>query len=219
MRIILLGLPGVGKGTQAKILTEKLNIAHISTGDMLREAIKNETELGLKAKEIVNRGELVPDDLMGKIVKDVLQEEKCSNGFILDGFPRSLEQAQILDVIFHELNFPKPCLVHLDADNDVIIKRLSQRLACSNCNSILSINDLGDTKTCPVCKAENSFYKRKDDEEEVIKKRLEVYYETTDPVIKYYTEKAHLIIVSGEGDVKSVSKEIFEALAKCNTSK
>ena len=216
MQIILLGLPGVGKGTQAKILAEKLNLAHISTGDMLREAIKNETELGVKAKEIVNRGDLVPDDLMGKIVRDVLLEDKCAKGCILDGFPRSLNQAQILDSIFQELKLSKPYLVHLDADNDVIIKRLSQRLACSNCNSILSISDIGDSKICPVCKAENSFYKRKDDEEEVIKKRLQVYYELTEPVIKYYDEKAHLIIINGEGDVESVSKQILDAIENCS---
>lgn len=215
MQIIFLGSPGVGKGTQAKIISNKLNIAHISTGDMLREAIAHRTELGLKAKEIVDKGELVPDELMGKIVKTVLQEEKCKNGFILDGFPRTLHQAEVLDHIFHELNLPKPCLLHLEVDSEIIIKRLSNRLACSNCKSIISLSDLEDTTVCPVCNSKNTLIKRKDDEVEVVKKRLNVYKELTEPVIDYYKEKAYVIVINGEGAVDKISEKILAALEKC----
>ncbi|KAB2843988.1 MAG: adenylate kinase [Melioribacteraceae bacterium] len=215
MQIIFLGSPGVGKGTQAKILSNKLNIAHISTGDMLREAIAHRTELGLKAKEIVDKGELVPDDLMGGIVKNVLLEEKCKNGFILDGFPRTLHQAEVLGHIFNELNISRPCLIHLEVDPEIIIKRLSNRLACSNCKSIISVNDLKDKTVCPVCSHKDTMYKRKDDDEEVVKKRLNVYKETTEPVINYYKEKAYVIVINGEGSVESVSENILRAVENC----
>lgn len=215
MQIIFLGSPGVGKGTQAKILSNKFNIAHISTGDMLREAIANKTELGIKAKEIVDKGELVPDDLMGEIVKDVLKEEKCSKGFILDGFPRTLNQAEILGHIFYELNISKPCLIHLDADPEIIVKRLSNRLACSNCKSIVSISDLKELNLCPVCGHENTLYKRKDDDEAVVMNRLKVYKETTEPVINFYKEKAYVIVIDGEGSVDEVSANVVKALEKC----
>ncbi|MBU2493031.1 MAG: adenylate kinase [Bacteroidetes bacterium] len=217
MQIIFLGSPGVGKGTQAKILSKKLNITHISTGDMLREAISHGTEVGLKAKEIVDKGELVPDDLMGQIVKEILMEDKCKNGFILDGFPRTLNQAVILGNIFEELNIPKPCLIHLEVDPKIIIERLSNRLACSNCKNIISLSDLKDTTVCPVCNSKNTLIKRKDDEEEVVKKRLNVYKETTEPVIHYYKERAYVVVISGVGSLDEVSDRILKALAKCKT--
>lgn len=215
MQIIFLGSPGVGKGTQAKILSNKLNIAHISTGDMLRDAIAHRTELGLKAKEIVDKGELVPDNLMGGIVKNVLLEEKCKNGFILDGFPRTLHQAEVLGDIFNELNISRPCLIHLEVDPEIIIKRLSHRLACSNCKSIISVTDMADKTICPICNHKDTLYKRKDDEEEVVKKRLTVYKETTEPVIGFYKEKAYVIAINGVGSVEKVSEDILSALEKC----
>ena len=197
-------------------MENKLKIAHISTGDMLREAIAHKTELGLKAKEIVDKGELVPDDLMGGIVKDVLLEDKCKNGFILDGFPRTLNQAEVLGQIFYELNISKPCLIHLEVEPKIIIERLSNRLACSNCKSIISVSDLKDKTLCPVCNHKDTMYKRKDDEEEVVKKRLEVYKKTTEPVINYYKEKAFVIVIDGVGSVEGVSSKILEAIEKCS---
>ena len=215
MQIIFLGSPGVGKGTQAKILSSKLKLAHISTGDLLREAIAHKTELGLKAKEIVDKGELVPDDLIGRIVKDVLLEEKCKKGFILDGFPRTLNQAEVLGEIFKELDITRPCLIHLEVDPEIIVKRLSNRLACSNCKSIISVNDLKDKSLCPFCNHKDTMYKRKDDEVEVVKKRLNVYKETTEPVINYYKEKAFVFVINGVGSVEEVSANIIKTVDSC----
>lgn len=213
MQIIIFGAPGVGKGTQAKLLATKLNLAHISTGDILREAIKNETELGLKAKEIVQSGGLVPDEIVGGIVKETLQNEKCKNGFILDGFPRTVNQAEILSKILSDLNGQKLYLIKLNADDNVIIERLSNRLVCSQCGNILNKSEVTENFKCPSCGAVNSYIKRKDDDEEVIKKRLQVYHETTAPVFEYYKDKAVIIEVDGTQSIENVTKEIMEKLS------
>ena len=212
MQIIIFGAPGVGKGTQAKILASKLNIAHISTGDILREAIKKETETGLKAKAIVESGGLVPDDIMAGIILDVLKGDKCKNGFILDGFPRTIEQAKILDNIFSEIKINRPIIVKLDAEDKIIIDRLTNRLVCSKCGNIIAKNEYKEDYICPVCKAANSYYKRKDDDEEVIKKRLKVYHDTTAPVFDFYLNKAKVIEVDGTLNVEEVSNKILEML-------
>ncbi|MEJ5350006.1 MAG: adenylate kinase [Melioribacteraceae bacterium] len=212
MQIIIFGAPGVGKGTQAKILASKLNLAHISTGDILRDAIKNETELGLKAKEIVQSGGLVPDEIVGGIVKETLKEERCKNGFILDGFPRTINQAEILSKILSELNNEKLYLIKLDADDNVIINRLSNRLVCSQCGNILNKDEVTENFKCPSCGAVNSYIKRKDDDEEVIKKRLQVYHETTSPVFDYYKDKAFIIEVDGTQSIENVTNDILKKL-------
>lgn len=212
MQIIIFGAPGVGKGTQAKILASKLNLAHISTGDILRDAIKNETELGRKAKEIVQSGGLVPDEIVGGIVKETLKEERCKNGFILDGFPRTINQAEILSKILSELNNEKLYLIKLDADDNVIISRLSNRLVCSQCGNILNKDEVTENFKCPSCGAINSYFKRKDDDEEVIKKRLQVYHETTSPVFDYYKNKADIIEVDGTQSIENVTKDILKKL-------
>lgn len=213
MRIIIFGAPGVGKGTQAKIIAAKLNIAHISTGDILRAAIKNETELGLQAKAIVERGELVPDTIVGAIIKDTLQEVRCKNGFILDGYPRTIAQAEILSNIFKELNTETIHLVKLRAKDEIIIDRISNRLVCGVCGNILAKNLVTEHFVCPNCKAEESYYKRKDDDEEVIKRRLKVYHEQTAPVFHYYADKAHVIEIDGTKNIDEISKDIFAKLA------
>ena len=213
MRIIIFGAPGVGKGTQAKIIASKLQIAHISTGDILRAAIKNETELGLQAKAIVERGELVPDSIVGAIIKDTLQEERCKNGFILDGYPRTIAQAEILTNIFKELNTETIHLVKLRAKDEIIIDRISNRLVCGVCGNILAKKLVTEHFVCPNCKAEESYYKRKDDDEEVIKRRLKVYHDQTAPVFNYYADKAHVIEIDGTKDIDEISKDIFAKLA------
>src|SRR5690606_2109005 len=144
MRIILFGSPGVGKGTQAKILSEVHNIPHISTGDILRKAVQDKTELGLKAGKIMERGELVPDDLMIELIKDTLNSKRCNNGFILDGFPRTVIQAEALDRLFDQLNINNVILVHLKADENEIVSRLSNRRACKNCGSIFALKEIED---------------------------------------------------------------------------
>ncbi|MCF8240766.1 MAG: adenylate kinase [Melioribacteraceae bacterium] len=215
MQIIIFGSPGVGKGTQAKILASKLDIPHISTGDILREAIKNETEIGNKAKEIVERGELVPDQIMGEIVKEVLESERCKNGFILDGFPRTTDQAKILDGILMNLDREKPCLVKLEADDSIIIDRLTSRRTCNVCNNIINLKELDDKNKCPHCGAVDSFVKRKDDTEEVIKKRLVVYHETTETMFDYYQDKANLLEVDGAQSIENVAEEVLTKLSDC----
>lgn len=212
MQIIIFGAPGVGKGTQAKLLAAKLNLAHISTGDILREAIKNETEMGLKAKEIVQSGGLVPDEIVGGIVKETLKDERCKNGFILDGFPRTINQAEILNKILLEISNEQLYLIKLNADDNVIISRLSNRLVCNKCGNILNKNEVTDNFKCPVCGELNSYVKRKDDDEEVIKKRLQVYHETTAPVFNYYKDKAIIIEVDGTQPIEDVTKDILEKL-------
>jgi len=209
MQIIIFGSPGVGKGTQAKIIALIFNIPHISTGDILREAINDQSELGNKAKEIVERGELVPDDIMGEIVKDTLHNEKCRNGFILDGYPRTVAQARILDNILNNLNKNKTHLIKLDADDDVIVKRLSNRLVCKKCGNIIVNHELKENSKCKVCGSENSYIKRKDDEEEVIRRRLKVYHETTAQVISYYKDKLHIHEVDGTLPIEKVTEQII----------
>lgn len=212
MRIIIFGSPGVGKGTQAKILATKLHIAHISTGDILREAIKKETELGKQAKAIVERGELVPDEIVGGIIKDALKEERCKNGFILDGFPRTIAQAELLSTIFAELNREITHLIKLDADDEVIVNRLSNRLVCSKCGNIIAKSDYTENFTCPVCNSKDSFYRRKDDDEEVIRKRLKVYHDSTAPVFNYYNGTAHVVKVDGTKSIDEITNKIIEEL-------
>jgi len=212
MQIIIFGSPGVGKGTQAKILAVKLGIAHISTGDILREAIKKETDLGKKAKEIVESGGLVPDEIMAGMIKDVLLDERCKNGFILDGFPRTIQQAHILTKILSELNYGKPILIKLDAKDEIIISRLGNRLVCSKCGNIIVNTDYTENYSCHICKSLNSYIKRKDDDEEVIRRRLKVYHETTAPVFDYYHDKAIIIEIDGAQEIDYVTSNILEKM-------
>ncbi|MBI1936910.1 MAG: adenylate kinase [Ignavibacteriales bacterium] len=217
MQIIIFGSPGVGKGTQAKILSAKLNIPHISTGDILREAIKNQTEVGKKAKEIVEHGELVPDSIMGEIVKQTLHDQKCKSGFILDGFPRTIAQAEILEKIFESLKNESLFLIKLDADDNVIIQRLSNRMVCSKCGNIVVKDEVTENYKCPVCGSVNSYYKRRDDDESVIKHRLEVYHQTTAPVFDFYKTKAAVIDVDGTQHINDVTNQILSKLGvSCN---
>jgi len=212
MEIILFGAPGVGKGTQAKILAEKKKLFHISTGDILREAIKNNTELGQTAKSIVEKGELVPDNIMGGIVKEVLRSDRCKNGFILDGFPRTVAQAVILDTVFAELNIENVKLLIVGAEDSILIDRISGRKLCKSCGFILSKGALLIDNKCPSCSAVDSFIKRKDDDEEVIKRRLKIYHETTKPVLDYYNGKLTEIVVDGTQEIEKVTADILAKL-------
>jgi len=212
MRIILFGSPGVGKGTQAKILSERLNIPHISTGDILRSAIDKKTQLGLEAKKLMDKGELVPDDIMIGIIRDTLQEERCANGYILDGFPRTIAQAKELDDLLIELNMNGKKIIVITADEEEIIRRLTNRRACKVCNHIFVLNEIEGRDTCPNCGAKDSFYQRSDDKEEVIRKRLEVFKNTTKPVLNYYEKNNKVIYVNGFGSIEEVAQRIMEKL-------
>lgn len=214
MQIILFGSPGVGKGTQAKLLSDQYNIPHISTGDILRKAVRDKTELGLKAAEIMNRGELVPDEIMIGIIKEVLKSDQCKNGFILDGFPRTTVQAEALDKLFNELGMNDVLLIHITADEEEIIRRLNGRRACKVCGNIFTLQEIEGLNKCPKCGAENSFYLRDDDKEDVIRKRLKVYETDTKPVLGYYKEKGKVVTINGLGTIEEVNKEIIEAVKK-----
>jgi len=218
MRLIFFGSPGVGKGTQAKILTSKINIPHISTGDILRQAVKDKTPLGLEAREIMNRGALVPDEIMIGIIKDTLQKDYCKNGFLLDGFPRTIAQAKAFDNLLQQLAIKDIYLVYLSADENEIVQRLTNRRACKACDSLFIYSEIKDLKKCPKCGADNSFYLRDDDKEEVIRKRLEVFRDETKPVLNHYDQQGKVIEVVASGSIEEVTDKLFSALKAVDAS-
>jgi len=212
MYIIVFGSPGVGKGTQAKILSEKLQIPHLSTGDILRDAIKQKTPLGLEAKKLVESGRLVPDKIVVEIIHDALNSETMKKGFILDGFPRTVKQAESLDKIFAELKMTNIFLLHITAYEDEIIRRLTSRRSCKVCKAILNLSEIDDPSKCPRCGAVDSLFQRKDDTEEVIKGRIAIYNETTYPVLDYYNGKHKCITINGLQPIETVNAEILKEL-------
>lgn len=206
MNIVLLGAPGAGKGTQAAKLVEKYHMAHISTGDILRAAVKNQTELGLEAKKYMDAGDLVPDELVIGLVKERLQDEDTQAGFILDGFPRTSMQAVALDSELAELNRPLDAAVLVDVDKEVIIKRLTSRRMCRDCGYIGTDKDI----VCPKCGGE--MYQRDDDNEATVRNRLDVYESSTAPLIDYYRGCDLLVTIDGDQDPEVVFDEIQKAL-------
>jgi len=212
MRLVLLGAPGAGKGTQAVILSKKLQIPHISTGDIFRSNIKNETPLGKLAKQYIDSGALVPDEVTVAIVKDRLAEPDCANGFVLDGFPRTIQQAESLDRILEELGTRLDKVIDIHAGDDVIIKRLSGRRVCPECTAIYHIrtSEMARNGICENCGAK--LIQREDDREETVRKRLETYHDQTEPLINYYREKGLLVRVQGEGSAAETTVEIYQVL-------
>jgi len=212
MHIILFGSPGVGKGTQAKLLSTKLGIPHISTGDILRQAVKEQTAIGKKADEIMSRGDLVPDDVMIEIIKERIGKPDCGKGFILDGYPRSDIQAIAFDKLLNQLGINNIILINITAKEDEIIKRINNRRACKVCGHIFILEDIKNLTKCPNCSAEKSFYLRDDDTKGVIKNRLKVFNLTTKPVFEHYKKQGKVISVNGMGTVEEVNRKIISAL-------
>ena len=214
MRLILLGPPGAGKGTQAKKLVNKYNIVHISTGDIFRYNIKNETELGKKVKSYLESGHLVPDDLTNQMVWDRLKQEDASNGFLLDGFPRNLGQANALKSHLAEKGEKLDAVVNIKVPDEVIIDRLSKRRVCSSCGMTyhLDENPPKSEMSCDSCNGE--IIQRKDDKQEIIKERLEVYASQTQPLVDFYKKENLLLTVDGTSDIEKVFKDIVEELEK-----
>lgn len=206
MNIVLLGAPGAGKGTQAAKLVEKYGFAHISTGDILRAAVKNQTPLGIKAKTYMDAGDLVPDDLVIDLVKERLQDKDTEKGFILDGFPRTSTQAVALDSELSKLERPLTAALLVDVDKEVIIKRLTSRRVCRECGFIGTDADA----TCPKCNGE--MYQRDDDNEATVRNRLDVYENSTAPLIDYYRGCDLLVEIDGDRDPEEVLASIEEAL-------
>lgn len=206
MNIVLLGAPGAGKGTQAAKLVEKYGFAHISTGDILRAAVKNQTPLGIKAKTYMDAGDLVPDDLVIDLVKERLQDKDTEKGFILDGFPRTSTQAVALDSELSKLERPLTAALLVDVDKEVIIKRLTSRRMCRECGFIGTDADA----TYPKCNGE--MYQRDDDNEATVRNRLDVYENSTAPLIDYYRGCDLLVEIDGDRDSEEVLASIEEAL-------
>lgn len=208
MKIIFLGAPGAGKGTQASILSKKMNIPHISTGDIIRNTLKEETEVGKQAKDYIEKGLLVPDDVVIKIIADRLSKEDCKKGFILDGFPRTVSQAQALE----EMGINIDHVIAIDIPDETIVERLSGRRQCSKCGATYHITDNPpkDDNVCDLCGKE--LVTRKDDNPETIRKRLSVYHEATEPLMEYYTNKGILNKVNSEGSVDQTTKQTLKAL-------
>lgn len=210
-RIILLGAPGAGKGTQAIRLHQQFNWAHISTGDMLREAVRNETELGKQAKAFMEKGELVTDDLIIALVKERLAKEDCKNGFILDGFPRTVVQAEKLEELLQELHIQLDGVVSINVPAEEIVGRLSQRRVCEKCGYVVQKEDGLDTgDNCPRCPAK--IIRRKDDEPETVRNRLKVYEDQTSPLIRFYEERGALKPVEGIGSIDDIYQRILDQL-------
>ena len=204
MKLILLGPPGAGKGTQSLKIVEKLNIPQISTGDLLRAAVRNKTELGVKAKEYIDAGKLVPDDLVVSLIKERLAKDDCKSGFILDGFPRTIEPAKALES-FVDIYL----VIDLDVELTALVKRLTGRRSCPKDGSVyhLEFKPPNEEGLCDICGAQ--LIQRSDDNEETVKSRIATYKEKTEPLIKFYTDKGKLKTVDAGKHINEVTKEIM----------
>ncbi|SER75746.1 adenylate kinase [Lachnobacterium bovis] len=212
MKIIMLGAPGAGKGTQAKQISAKYEIPHISTGDIFRANIKNGTDLGKKAKEYMDKGALVPDELTCDLVMDRIQQEDCKNGFILDGFPRTIPQAEALENALTSAQQSMDYAINVDVPDENIIKRMGGRRACLNCGATYHI-EFNPTKVEGVCDAcGNEIVLREDDKPETVKNRLSVYHDQTQPLIDFYSKKGILKTVDGTQNLDKVFEDIVTIL-------
>lgn len=210
MKIVMLGAPGAGKGTQAKRIAAKFSVPHISTGDIFRANIKNNTPLGEKAKSYMDKGELVPDELVIELIMDRFAQDDCVNGYVLDGFPRTIPQAEELDKALNGVNDKLDYAIDVEVPDDNIISRMSGRRACLNCGATYHIvhNPPKVENVCDTCNGE--LILRDDDKAETVKNRLDVYHTQTEPLLKYYTEKGILYTVDGTQDMDTV----FDSICK-----
>ncbi len=212
MKIIMLGAPGAGKGTQAKMIAEKYSIPHISTGDIFRANIKNGTELGKEAKTYMDQGKLVPDELTVKILLDRVAADDCKNGYVLDGFPRTIPQAEVLENELNKLGDKIDYAIDVNVPDENIIKRMSGRRACLSCGATYHIEHIPPKKEGVCDKCGSELVLRDDDKPETVKKRLDVYHAQTQPLIEFYTERNILKTVDGTQDMKDVFAAITAIL-------
>ena len=212
MNIILLGPPGSGKGTQAKLIEERRGIPQISTGDMLRKAVGDKTELGIRAKHYMDSGALVPDELVIMITEERLKAEDCRDGFILDGFPRTVPQAEALDEVLNKMNKKIDNALNIEVKEDDIIRRMSGRRICKGCGASYHIifNPPNEENICDLCGGE--LYQRDDDREETVRNRLKVYKDQTEPLTNYYREMGVLSSIDGGRKIEEISQLIEEIL-------
>ncbi len=213
MNIILIGPPGVGKGTQAKFLVDHFNIPQISTGDMLRANVRENTQLGIEAKTFMDSGKLVPDSVILGMMKSRFSEDDCINGYILDGFPRTIPQAEGLDALLNDMQHHIDVVLVLEVENEEIVNRLSSRRSCKECGAVYNL--LFDPPTleghCNNCNGE--LYQRDDDKPDTIRQRLDVYVQQTEPLINFYENKNLVSKINGLGSINDVKNRMFEALA------
>ncbi|MBA4347905.1 MAG: adenylate kinase [Clostridiales bacterium] len=205
MKLIFLGPPGAGKGTQAVKIAQSYQIAHISTGDMLRAEMREGTKLGAEAKDLIERGELVPDDVILGMVKNRIRKEDCKNGFLFDGFPRTIAQAEALEQI-SAIDY----VINIEASAETLIRRISGRRMCAGCGAGYHVSTYADAN----CKCGAALYQREDDKEETVRNRLVVYERSTKPLIEYYTNKGLLHTVNGNADIDVVDAAIRAVLSK-----
>ncbi|MBL1224930.1 adenylate kinase [Enterococcus sp. BWR-S5] len=215
MNLILMGLPGAGKGTQAERIIDGYGIPHISTGDMFRAAMKNQTALGLEAKSYIDKGELVPDEVTNGIVKERLAEPDTEKGFLLDGFPRTIEQAEALDTMLKELDKQIDAVIDIHVEEDVLIERLAGRFMCKNCGATYHkiFNPPTEEGTCDRCGG-HEFYQREDDKPETVKNRLTVNIKSSAPILAYYKEKNVLHTIDGNREIDDVFVDVKAIIDK-----
>lgn len=212
MKIIMLGAPGAGKGTQAKMIAEKYHIPHVSTGDIFRANIKDGTELGMEAKKYMDKGQLVPDELTVKILLDRVAREDCRDGYVLDGFPRTIPQAQVLEEALAERDEKVDYAINVDVPDENIVRRMAGRRACLKCGATYHVEHIPPRQEgiCDACGSE--LVLRDDDKPETVLKRLQVYHNQTQPLIDFYTSRDVLRTVDGTADMKDVFAEIVKVL-------
>ncbi len=212
MNLIMLGPPGAGKGTQAALLAERLSVPHVASGDLFREALNAETELGLMAKSFMDRGDLVPDEITIAMIRERLLEADCEKGIILDGFPRTIEQGEALGELLAAQGRVIDAALLIDAPEDELVKRLSSRRTCRSCQAVYNLisNPPNEEGRCDACGGE--LYQRSDDEPDTVRNRIRVYWEQTSPLIDYYQDKGLLITIESEGGIEHVQRKILKAL-------
>lgn len=218
VNLLLMGLPGAGKGTQATNIVDKYDIPHISTGDIFRSAISDKTPMGIEAKKYIDNGDLVPDDVTCGIVKDRLDQDDTDSGYLLDGFPRNINQAKSLEEITDKLDKNLDAVIEINVDPKVLIERLSGRFICKNCGATYHklYKKPKVDGTCDVCGG-HEFYQRSDDEPETVKNRLDVNIEMNTPLIDFYKERNLLFTVNGDQDIAAVTKDIDKILSNLDS--
>lgn len=213
MRLILLGPPGAGKGTQAKMLKEKFGIPQISTGDILRKAVSDDTELGKQAKAYMGDGQLVPDEIVIELIKEKIKEDDCAGGFILDGFPRTIVQAEKLSETLEEMRLEIDAVIDFEVDPQELIVRLTGRRSCSNCGAMFHDETRPPAKTGVCDHCGSKLYQRPDDNEETILKRLEVYENETAPLKEFYRKQGNLKTLEGRGSAEEIFSQVCDLIS------
>ena len=212
MRLLIMGAPGAGKGTQATLIKEQYNIPHISTGDMFRQEMASGSEIGLLAKSFIDKGNFVPDDVTISIVKNRLSKEDCENGFLLDGFPRTIDQAVALDTILKELNVKLDAVINIAIDDKILIKRITGRRVCPKCGASFHV-EASKPKVDGVCDfCGEKLIQREDDKEETLVTRLDNYYKKTEPVLNYYEKQGLVRNINGIGSINEIFSSIKDVL-------